>query len=127
MTIQEVSRTLNISPDTLRYYERVGMIPPVTRKASGVRDYTELDLQWVRLAQCLRASGLPVQVMTEYVRLFRQGDATALERYQLLLEQQEKLLKQRSQIDRALERLNGKIQWYQDMLQIKQTGNEEEK
>ena len=63
MTIKEVSEKYEISQDTLRYYERVGMIPPVTRTASGIRDYQESDLGWVELAKCMRSAGLPVEAM----------------------------------------------------------------
>ena len=57
MTIKEVSEKYGISQDTLRYYERVGMIPPVTRTAGGIRDYKEKDLAWVELAKCMRSAG----------------------------------------------------------------------
>ena len=60
MTIKQVSERYHISVDTLRYYERVGMIPPVNRTASGIRDYQEGDLKWVELAICMRSAGLPV-------------------------------------------------------------------
>ena len=76
MTIKEVSEKYGISQDTLRYYERVGMIPPVTRTAGGIRDYKEKDLAWVELAKCMRSAGLPVETRIEYVGLFGQGDET---------------------------------------------------
>lgn len=69
MTIKEVSEKYDITQDTLRYYERVGMIPPVTRTIGGIRDYQENDLAWVSLAKCMRGAGLPVEAMIEYVRL----------------------------------------------------------
>ena len=56
MTIKEVSEKYNISPDTLRYYERVGMIPQVHRTGGGIRDYQEDDLGWVELAICMRSA-----------------------------------------------------------------------
>lgn len=84
MTIKEVSKKYEISQDTLRYYERVGMIPPVTRTAGGIRNYTKEDLRWVELAQCMRSAGLPVEAMIEYVRLFQEGDSTISARLQLL-------------------------------------------
>ena len=84
MTIKEVSALFNVSADTLRYYERVGMIPPVTRSASGNRDYQEIDLRWVDLAICLRSAGLPVEILIDYVRLYQQGDDTIPARLQLL-------------------------------------------
>lgn len=92
MTIKEVSEKYEISQDTLRYYERVGMIPPVTRTASGIRDYQESDLGWVELAKCMRSAGLPVEAMIEYVKLTQEGDATIPARLQLLKEQRESLL-----------------------------------
>lgn len=70
MTIKEVSEKFGISQDTLRYYERVGMIPHVTRTAGGIRNYQESDLGWVEMALCMRSAGLPIEAMIEYVRLF---------------------------------------------------------
>ncbi len=112
MTIKEVSEKYGISADTLRYYERVGMIPPVTRTESGIRDYQEEDLNWVELALCMRSAGLPVEVMIEYLNLYQQGDTTITARLHLLEEQRETLLEQRKQIDTMLERLNYKIGRY---------------
>ena len=114
MTIKEVSEQYEISQDTLRYYERVGMIPPVRRTAGGIRDYTEEDLRWVSLAKCMRSAGLPVEAMIEYVRLFQEGDSTIPARLQLLIDQREALLEQRRQIDETLNRLNYKISRYEE-------------
>ena len=117
MTIKEVSEQYGISQDTLRYYERVGMIPSVTRTAGGIRNYTEEDLRWVGLAKCMRSAGLPVEAMIEYVRLFQEGDSTITARLQLLIDQREVLLKQREQIDETLNRLNYKISRYEEAAQ----------
>lgn len=113
MTIKEVSEKYDISQDTLRYYERVGMIPPVTRTASGIRDYQAEDLGWVELAKCMRSAGLPVEAMIEYVRLVQEGDSTLAARLQLLTDQKELLLEQKNKIDTTLERLNYKISRYE--------------
>lgn len=113
MTIKEVSDLFNVSADTLRYYERVGMIPPVTRSASGNRDYQEIDLRWVELAICLRSAGLPVEILIDYVRLYQQGDDTIPARLQLLKEQREALIKQKNQIEATLKRLDTKIEGYE--------------
>ena len=66
MTIKEVSEKYGISQDTLRYYEKIGAIPPVTRTAGGVRNYTETDIGWVENAVCMRSAGLPVETIAEY-------------------------------------------------------------
>lgn len=113
MTIKEVSEKYEISQDTLRYYERVGMIPPVTRTASRIRDYQESDLGWVELAKCMRSAGLPVEAMIEYVKLTQEGDATIPARLRLLKEQRESLLEQKEKINATLERLNYKIGRYE--------------
>jgi DNA-binding transcriptional MerR regulator len=113
MTIAEVSKKYELSEDTLRYYERIGMIPPVNRTPSGLRNYTEEDCNWVGLAKCMRSAGLPVEVMIEYLRLTREGDATIPARRQLLLRQREKLLEQKAAIESTLDRLNFKISRYE--------------
>lgn len=113
MTIKEVSEKYDISQDTLRYYERVGMIPPVTRAASGIRDYQKDDLGWVELAKCMRSAGLPVEAMIEYVKMTQEGDATIPARLQLLTDQKEALLEQRAKIDATLKRLDYKIGRYE--------------
>lgn len=114
VTIKEVSQKYNISSDTLRYYERVGMIPPVTRTAGGIRDYSESDLDWVELALCMRGAGLPVEAMIEYVKLCQQGDSTIEARMLLLKEQMETLLEQKAQIESTIKRLDFKISRYEE-------------
>ena len=117
MTIKEVSEKYHISQDTLRYYERIGMIPAVSRTAGGIRDYQEKDLNWVELAICRRSAGLPIEAMIEYVKLYQMGDSTFAARLQLLQEQRENLLEQRKQIDATLDRLNYKIAQYQKAIE----------
>lgn len=116
ITIKEVSRQYDITPDVLRYYERAGMIPPVTRTAGGIRDYQEEDLGWVELVLCMRSAGLSVEAISEYVRLARLGEDTIKDRLALLQRQREGLLARQSQITQALERLNYKIARYEDAL-----------
>ena len=110
ITIKEVSRTYGVTPDTLRYYERSGMIPPVPRTAGGVRSYGESELGWVELALCMRSAGLSVEAIAEYVRLTQ-------DRLALLHKQREILLEQQKQIAETLNRLNYKIGKYEGALE----------
>lgn len=112
MTIAEVSKKYGLTQDTLRYYERVGMIPPVHRTTSGLRDYTEEDCGWVEMARCMRMAGLPVEVMIEYVHLVQEGDSTIAARRNLLVQQREQLFAQRATIENTIERLDYKISRY---------------
>jgi len=113
MTIKETSKKYGITQYTLRYYEQIGMIPPVTRTSGGIRNYTSEDLEWVELVLCMRTAGLPVKVMVEYLRLYQEGDSTILARLNLLVDQQKVLLEQKKQINETLKRLNYKISRYQ--------------
>ena len=116
MTIKEVSEKYGISQDTLRYYERIKMIPKVTRTKSGIRDYQKEDLSWVELAICMRSAGLPIEVMIEYVELFQQGDETIPARLELLYAQMQILNEQKNQIEETMKRLSYKIEHYEEAL-----------
>lgn len=117
MTIKEVAEKYDITADTLRYYERVGMIPKVTRKANGIRDYQEEDLGWVELAICMRSAGLPIEVMIEYVKLYKEGDDTIPARLELLQEQMNSLQEQKAQIETTMKRLAYKISKYEEAVE----------
>lgn len=116
MTIKKVSEKYEISQDTLRYYERAKVIPPVTRTAGGIRDYQEEDMKWVELAVCMRNAGLPIESLIEYQRLFQKGDATIPARLELLKEQMEVLRKQKEQIEETIGRLSYKISRYEEAM-----------
>jgi MerR family transcriptional regulator, aldehyde-responsive regulator len=113
MTITEVSEKFDVSQDTLRYYERIGLIPSVNRNKSGIRDYTEEDCRWVEFIKCMRNAGLPIEVLIEYVGLFQQGDATIEARKGLLTEQRKLLIEKMEDMKKTLERLDYKIARYE--------------
>ena len=113
MTITEVSEKFDISPDTLRYYERIGLIPRVNRNKAGTRDFTEENCRWVEFAKCMRSAGLPIEALIEYVALFQQGDATADARKELLIEQRKLLAIRMEEMRKTLERLDYKISRYE--------------
>ena len=116
MKIQEVSEKFSLSTDTLRYYERVGLIPHVTRTLSGIRDYSELDVRRVDFVKCMRSAGLPIEVLIEYVGLVQQGDSTIEARKDILLEQREQLNARIAEMKKTLEILNYKIQVYESKM-----------
>ena len=116
MKIAEVSEKYGLSVDTLRYYERVGLIPPVHRNESGIRDYDELDLQRVDFIKCMRGAGLPVEVLIEYMELVQQGDKTVDVRKEILIEQRDLLAARMEEMKKTLDRLNYKIEVYEKAL-----------
>lgn len=113
MTIAQVSQKYGLSQDTLRYYERIGIIPPVPRNKSGIRDYDEVSCSWIELMKCMRSSGIQIEALIEYVTLFQQGDATLDARKALLIDQ---LLERMEQMQQSLDRLNQKIQNYEQVM-----------
>ncbi len=113
MKIAEVSTQHGISMDTLRYYERIGLIPPVNRSESGIRDYNELDIRRVEFVKCMRSAGLPVEVLIEYIGLVQLGDSTIEARKDILVEQRELLIARMEQMQKTLDILNHKIEVYE--------------
>ncbi len=116
MTIAQVSRKYDISAYTLRYYEKVGLLPGVRRTGGGVRDYTDADCDWVGFIKCMRSSGLPIEALIEYVGLFQQGDSTIEARKQILKEQRRRLAERINGMKVTLERLDHKIEQYENMV-----------
>ncbi|ANI98246.1 MerR family transcriptional regulator [Pediococcus pentosaceus] len=112
MKISDVSKKFNISIQTLRYYEREGLIPAIHRDSNGVRDYQKDELYWIHYVQTLRNSGVTVASIKKYVGLVQKGSETREQRKQILLEQRQALLKKRAQIDDALKHMDIKLESY---------------
>ena len=112
MTIRQVCSRYGLTPDTLRYYEKVGVIPEVRRTASGIRDYDDVAIGWVENAVCMCSAGVPVESIIEYVRLYQAGDATLRARRDLLRDVHTKLLAQKQQMEAEIDRLSFKIRRY---------------
>ena len=118
MTITEVSKLYDITRDTLRYYERIGLIPKIHRNKNGIRDYTQEDCNWVEFIKCMRNAGLPIETLIDYVTMFQQGDSTIDARKELLTEQRKVLEKKIKDMNETLWRLNHKIELYEKGLMI---------
>lgn len=118
MTIKEVSELYGISADTLRYYERIGLLPPVPRKPNGIRDFDEKSCQWIEFIKCMRSAGVQIEPLIEYIKLFGQ-DGTAQARRDILIEQRDRLQKQLQALQTTIDRLTYKIRHYDTLLNTK--------
>ena len=116
MTIKEVCEKYGISADTLRYYERVGVIPEVNRTKGGIRNYSEEDIKWVENAICMRNAGVPVEMLIDYVHLFREGDGTFQARRDLLAEARQAIQEQMDKLQETAQLLDYKISRYDEAL-----------
>lgn len=114
MNIKKVSELTGVSADTIRYYERICLIPPVTRNQSGVRNFSDRDISVLEFVRYFRGAGVSVESLIDYIGLVEQGDSTIGARLAILQEEREKLEERVSKLQAALDRLNHKIDNYQN-------------
>lgn len=112
-TITEVSKRYQISSNTLRYYERIGLLPDIPRQSNGNRYFTENNLKWLEMIICLRHSGIPIENLVNYAELLKQGKGTEKERENLLREQLASLYQKQANLQRSIDRLEHKISLYE--------------
>lgn len=115
MTIAEASKKYDLTPDTLRYYERIGLLKQVPRTENGIRNYDEDSCKRIEFIKCMRAAGVEIEILIEYMSLFEKGKTTVTARKNLLEEQREKLLEKQKNINETIEKLNYKIQLYEEI------------
>ena len=112
MTIAEVSKKYDLTPDTLRYYERIGLLANIPRNKNGIRNYDEKSCKRIEFVKCMRNAGVEIEILIEYISLFKKGKETVEARKKLLEEQREKLVEKQKHINETLERLDYKIKLY---------------
>jgi len=116
MTISEVSKEYNLTPDTLRYYEKIGILSNVSRSKSGIRNYDENSCRRIEFVKCMRDAGVEIEELIEYMLLFEKGKSTAKRRKEILEEQRIKLLEKQQKINASLEKLDYKIKLYNEIV-----------
>ncbi|MGT2785079.1 MerR family transcriptional regulator [Streptococcus merionis] len=112
-TITQVSEIYDIKPNTIRYYERIGLLPKIPRKSSGNRYFTDDLNKWLEMVICLRHSGVSIEVLIDYCQLLMQGEKTVKAREELLREQLNTLLNKQKNLQRSIDRLQHKIGLYE--------------
>ena len=117
MTIREIAAKTNMSTDTLRYYERIGLLPPVPRNAAGIRNYDEYFVNFINFIKKLKASGMSLEHIIDYIRLAEMGDATIQERKKLLAEAREALLDKINSLQLVAELADYQLRNYENLLQ----------
>ena len=128
MIISEVSEKYGLTHDTLRYYERIGLIPPVKRRPNGIREYDGYSCGWIEFIYCMRKAGLPIETLVEYVQLYQQGAATKEARKGLLLGEYRRLDERTLELQTVKERLLYKINNYdqiEESVEIMDKDNQE--
>lgn len=116
MNIKKVSEQAGVSADTIRYYERIGLLPRVRRNKSGIRDFSEQDIATLEFIRCFRRAGMSVESLIEYMNLVEQGEGTEEARMHLLQEQRDKLDVRIDELLATRNRMDYKIKNYQNKL-----------
>ena len=111
-TIQRAAAETGLTADTLRYYERIGILPGIGRSESGHRRFTDDDMGWIKLVQCLRATGMPLEDLHRYAELVQQGEDTAAERLDILATHKARIQSEMGELAIALDLVDAKIDGY---------------
>jgi DNA-binding transcriptional MerR regulator len=115
LTVQQASEKTGLSAHTIRYYERIGLIPSIERAANGHRRYSEDDIGWIEFLKCLRSTGMPISEMQRYVELQQEDDATLHDRLALLEAHRRRIKAKIKELNDFLERIEWKIGYYQGL------------
>jgi DNA-binding transcriptional MerR regulator len=112
MRISEAAKISGLGIDTIRYYEKSGIIPPLDRGSDGQRRFSPETVDWLTLLYWLRETGMPLKTMREFAALYRQGDQTIPQRKAVLLAHSDQLAKRRTDLDHCEEILVHKLAIY---------------
>ena len=115
MTITEVCKQYGFSADTLRYYEKIGLLPTIERSAGGIRNYSEADCSRIEFIKCMRSAGVAIEPLIEYINLFSQGDASIARRKEILMQEHERIVNQLTQLQETAALLEYKISHYDEL------------
>jgi DNA-binding transcriptional MerR regulator len=110
----EAAEVSGFSLDTLRYYERIGLLPEIRRTVAGHRVFSTVDLQWLALVRCLRDTGMPLAEMLEFTRLFREGATTVPDRLAVLEAHEKRVEAQLQRLEEHLAQIRSKIETYRN-------------
>ena len=116
MLIAQVCKKYDLTADTIRYYERIGLLPTIPRTENGIRNFNEESCKWIEFIKCMRNAGMEIDILLEYVNLFKKGKCTVQARKELLQEQREKLAQKQKNINTTIERLDYKLELYDEII-----------
>lgn len=111
-SIGDISKILNISISTLRYYDKAGLLPLVNRTSGNIRVFDDTDVECLKMIECLKNTGMPLKNIKQFFEWCEEGDSTIDQRYELFLRQKEKTVKQILLLQNALNRINYKCEFY---------------
>ena len=109
MQVKQVAESLGLSEHTIRYYDKAGLFPFVSRDKNGYRDFSKEDLYWIEFIKCMRQTHMPISKLKEIAELYHQGSSTKMKRKDIFLEHQKNLIDQKGLINKGLQTLEEKF------------------
>lgn len=116
-TIKQAAEIMNVTPTTLRYYDKQGLLPFMERKESGYRIFSEDDIAMLRVIECLKKSGMPIKDIRQFSKWVQMGDDSLQERYEMFLERKRTVEAQMAELQKTLDFINHKCWYYETALE----------
>lgn len=120
-SIGQVAKKTGLTAHTLRYYEKEGLLPFVQKSGSGLRVFSDNDLGWLAMIECLKGTGMPLKDIKQYIDWFIEGDATLEKRLDMFKRQKTRLAEQLAQLQQYMEKINYKIAYYTEAVNLGST------
>ena len=114
-TVKEAAEIMGINPHSLRFYDKEGLLPTLSRTESRRRMFSYEDLEWVYNIQCWRRTGMPLAEIKRYIELVREGEATIEERYQMILKQRDRAVEEAKAAKERVKMMQYKVNWYESL------------
>lgn len=115
-TIKDVSEICNLTPYTLRYYEKVGLLPSIQRDENGKRQYTDEDLGWIQIINCMKATGMSIAYIKNYIELCMKENGSIIKRRKIMEEQKEIISEKLKSYTELLGIVNAKLDYYDEKI-----------
>ncbi|MDR3541615.1 MAG: MerR family transcriptional regulator [Desulfosporosinus sp.] len=122
-TIGQVAEKFDLTAHTIRYYDKEGLLPFVDRSKAGNREFSDSDLNWLKLICCLKNTGMPIKQIKQYIEWCLQGDDTLEIRRQMFIDHRKEVLKQMDNLQENLKTIDYKLEFYDTICNMHLTGN----
>ncbi len=122
-TIKQAAEKMKLTSYTLRYYDKEGLLPFVERDNAGNTLFSENDIEWLGLICCLKNTGMPIKQIRRFIQNALEGDHTIESRVEMLLEHRNSVLRQMEDLNKNLEKINYKINYYSGCLEEYKNAN----
>ena len=117
-SIGQAAKITGLSTHTLRYYEKEGLLPFVKKSSSGLRIFTESDIGWINMIECLKGVGMSLKGIKQYIDWYQEGDNTLGQRLDMFIKQKQSIIQQMMQLHKHLEKINYKINLYNEAVKL---------